>query len=70
MAPSVMQVFWSLVTVFILGTIVTKIQTLFKYPAAPGPKLALVTRLWYAMQVWRGHFQDWNIEAHRRNGKC
>ncbi|KIV81630.1 hypothetical protein PV11_03800 [Exophiala sideris] len=52
MAPSVRQVLWSLVTVFVVGTVVTKIRMFFRHPAAPGPKLALVTRLWYALQVW------------------
>lgn len=46
-------------------------QLLFirKYPTAPGPSLAVTSRLWYLCKVWQGHFETWNIEQHALHGK-
>lgn len=40
-----------------------------KYPAAPGPSLAVFSRTWYLWKVWQGHFETWNIKQHAIHGK-
>ena len=35
----------------------------------PGPFLARFTKLWYLWRVYNGHFEQENIELHRKYGK-
>ena len=49
--------------------ILRHIIILRKYPSAPGPRLALLSRHWYAWEVWKGKFETWNMEQHRIHGK-
>jgi hypothetical protein len=35
----------------------------------PGPFLARFTKLWYLWRVYNGHFEQDNIDLHRKYGK-
>jgi hypothetical protein len=35
----------------------------------PGPLLARFSKLWYLWRVYHGHFEQDNIELHRKYGK-
>lgn len=59
-----------LVAATILGLFLLRyVIILHKYPSAPGPKLALLSRHWYAYEVWKGKFEVWNLAQHRMHGK-
>lgn len=52
------------------ATIVTAIWKAFfsKLAAVPGPFLARFTDLWYAWRMYRGRFEQDNLELHRKYG--
>ena len=35
----------------------------------PGPFFARFTKLWYLWRVYKGHFEQDNIDLHRKDGK-
>ena len=60
-------------TLFILllvGTIVYGLQQYLFDPlrSIPGPFLARFSRLWYFLEIYKGSFEETNIELHRRYG--
>lgn len=44
-------------------------RTVFSSLASvPGPFLARFTDLWYVCRMYRGHFQQDNVELHKKHG--
>lgn len=42
--------------------------TLDPLRSIPGPFLARFSRLWYTLEIYKGSFEETNIELHRRYG--
>lgn len=38
------------------------------YPTTAGHRTARWSGLWYLREVWKGHFEEWNIKAHASGG--
>jgi hypothetical protein len=60
-------------TIFILLPTGILIYTLLQYlldplRSIPGPFLARFSRLWYFLEIYKGSFEETNIELHRRYG--
>ncbi len=44
------------------------VRSLQGLPTAPGYSLARRSHMWYLWKVWQGHFETYNIQAHRSEG--
>lgn len=40
-----------------------------RYPSTPGPRWAKYSRFWYFCKVWKGRFEQENIQLHQKYGK-
>jgi hypothetical protein len=64
------NVYYAAIAALLAGIILLfrHISSYRAFPSAPGPKLAAFTHFWYLWKVWKGHFEEYNIQEHESQG--
>ena len=60
----------TLIVVFAVGILIYSVLQYAFDPlcSIPGPFLARFSRLWYFLEIYKGGFEEMNIELHRKYG--
>jgi hypothetical protein len=63
-----MFLFYILATLGVAALLILRLYKFRNYPDAPGPALAKYTHWWYLREVYKGKFEQWDVDQHARHG--